>query len=793
MPTEPLRYEHYEVQTDESGSPLRLGAGGMGTTYRAFDTRLKRVVALKIINNSLLATQESKRRFLNEARAAALLDHPNIARVFHVSDETAQECFFTMELVEGESLGSRVTRYGPLPAGEALLTLRPIAEALGALAERSLVHRDLKPDNIMLVRTGGGGARVKLIDFGLAKSLDGESAHFQNMNTVGFVGSVYFASPEQIRHRPGTRLDARSDFYSLGATLWAALSGFPPFTGTVFEVQEGHVYNDPPWEKISPLPPPLRHLLTCLLAKDPDARPADATALLAEWDAAIEGLREYPTQAALVPEADAPVEDQPTLLHGREASGVEENETPQPEEADIVEPPELAPPPVVKTAPTPQVAPTPRLPKKPRGPALAIAAIIILATAALAGWWFGIKQPRKQGANYNSERDQGFSQNSEREQESTLRVEAEAATALAEKKLATQQEAQRQIIEDAAKMGEKEIARARQAEVDLATKPVVAGAAKPAPTPPSAVPPTSPRMEVKSSRAQTILELLNSKAMYSAFDYYGITPRGRLVYNFNSEKSDEKNYDDLTVFDLKTKTIKKTFLPFGNAISIAADGSLFAGHTMSLDNEIQIVTEDNLLFTRAFDEYIQSSAFSPDSKLLAVVCLYSIHVLDIQSRKVIASVKSVHELGASCFSSDGRTLIVGDTESNQVLILDVRTKKMSRIKFPEEGLRAIWRVADTDKIFLQGNTHFYHLEPSKMQLKAVITHPTYPLDLSESGKYAGIAGHNNGGSIVVFDMLSGSPVFTLKDPNLRLGIVLDDGVIIAENEKTKTYEAHAWK
>ena len=433
-------------------------------------------VNLEIWYNSLLATQESKRRFLNEARAAALLDHPAIARVFHVSDETAQECFFTMELVEGESLGSRVSRYGPLPAGEALLTLRPIAEALGALAERSLVHRDLKPDNIMLVRTGGGGARVKLIDFGLAKSLDdGSAQHFQSVNTgERFIGSVYFASPEQIRPRKGTPMDARSDFYSLGATLWADLSGFPPFTGTVFEVQEGHVYNDPPWEKISPLPLPLRQLLTRLLAKAPANRPSDAAALLAEWDAAIEGLHEYPTQAALPVVEAVVMEEEGTVLHEGE------NEALQADAADIVE----AEPPFVKSTPAPSVAstpiPAPRPPKKARSPALAFVSLILIAAAALAGWWFGIEQPRQRAAS----RDRLAAAERQREEEATRRAEAEAATVRAEKQLAAQQEGEKQRMTDAAKKREEEMARAKQADADLAAaKAALAAAVKPIPIP----------------------------------------------------------------------------------------------------------------------------------------------------------------------------------------------------------------------------------------------------------------------------------------------------------------------
>ncbi|HYR58468.1 MAG TPA: serine/threonine-protein kinase, partial [Chthoniobacteraceae bacterium] len=191
MAGQQLQFEHFEIATDELGSPVRLGPGGMGTTFKAYDTRLRKSVALKIINEPLLADASSRRRFFNEARAAALIDHPNVARVLYLCPEQADKCFFAMELVEGESLASRVARYGPLPPGEALLLLRAVADALGALGEHRLVHRDIKPDNIMIARAGKHAARVTLIDFGLAKALEHKPERFDSVHTgERFVGSV---------------------------------------------------------------------------------------------------------------------------------------------------------------------------------------------------------------------------------------------------------------------------------------------------------------------------------------------------------------------------------------------------------------------------------------------------------------------------------------------------------------------------------------------------------------------------------------------------------------------------
>ena len=248
MPTQRLHFEHFEIQTNDDGSLVKLGRGGMGTTYKAFDTRRRKHVALKVIDDKLLADRTSRRRFFNEARAASNLDHPNVVRVDYVCSDDAPECFYAMEWVDGVSLGERVKKSGALPPREALLLLRAVADALTVLGEQRLVHRDIKPDNIMIARAGRAGSRVKLIDFGLAKALENAADRFTSVDTgERFVGSVYFASPEQIR--PRGELDSRSDFYSLGATLWRVLTGFPPFAVTAFDVQEGHVYHEPPREK----------------------------------------------------------------------------------------------------------------------------------------------------------------------------------------------------------------------------------------------------------------------------------------------------------------------------------------------------------------------------------------------------------------------------------------------------------------------------------------------------------------------------------------------------------------
>src|SRR5467141_2970061 len=171
----PLRYAHFEVEVGADGFPVELGAGAMAITYRARDTVLKSVVALKIIDRKMAQTPGVRSRFLREARAAAHIHHPNVARVSHYGEQDG-ECFYVMELVEGETLEAKVRREGPLPLALALEIIEQVARALAAAEACGVVHRDIKPSNIMLERDPGGCASiVKVIDYGVAKTLAPDS------------------------------------------------------------------------------------------------------------------------------------------------------------------------------------------------------------------------------------------------------------------------------------------------------------------------------------------------------------------------------------------------------------------------------------------------------------------------------------------------------------------------------------------------------------------------------------------------------------------------------------------
>lgn len=285
----------YTIERRVDGSLWELGHGAMGVTYRAIDKVLDRTVALKIINPNLASrSADARERFMREARAAAALRHPNVATVyqFGVREETGQ-FFYAMELVEGETLEERVRRLGPLDVLTTIDIARQVAAALAAAEERGLVHRDLKPGNLMLIGSTNGAPTIKVIDFGVAKAVAGK-ADTMALTHGGFVGTPAFASPEQFTNAP---VDVRSDIYSLGATLWFLLTGHMPLSSrTVEEIREGRGLKPLPIEqlKAAHVPHPFIALLMSMLAIEPGDRPAGARELSTELQkvrASITGRR----------------------------------------------------------------------------------------------------------------------------------------------------------------------------------------------------------------------------------------------------------------------------------------------------------------------------------------------------------------------------------------------------------------------------------------------------------------------------------------------------------------------
>ena len=290
MPTAD-RYQQYEILRRQDGSFWELGRGAMGITYKAYDTNLRFPVALKVINSAYLDSDTARQRFLREARAAAALRHPNVASVFNLG--TVQEnYFYVMEFIDGETLEARVNREGPVKPVEALNIALQVARALAVAARQQLVHRDLKPTNLMLVDQEGE-LIVKVIDFGLAKVTKDTGEDSAALTLGGFVGTPHFASPEQVEDGD---IDIRSDIYSLGATLYFVLTGQSPFSGSVGQIMSQHLYKPLPIEPLRGSPECVASLVQRMMEKDRNARPQTPQELQKEILACLDKIRGLATE-----------------------------------------------------------------------------------------------------------------------------------------------------------------------------------------------------------------------------------------------------------------------------------------------------------------------------------------------------------------------------------------------------------------------------------------------------------------------------------------------------------------
>jgi serine/threonine-protein kinase len=263
-----------------------IGRGGMGIVYLAQEVRLDRPVALKILPREFSSRTDLRERFLREARTAARLSHPNIIPIFAV-DEVGEFVYFAMAYVAGETLGQRVRGRGPLPPSDGGRLLKEVGWALAHAHSQGVVHRDVKPDNILLEE---GTGRALVTDFGIAGLLEGAAS----TGAGEIIGTAEFMSPEQAR---GEGVDARSDTYSMGVVGFYALSGTLPFHHErVAEVLRQHREDPPPRLKtVAPHVP--SHLARCVdrcLAKDPNARFETAAAFSEAVDAAMRGQRDVP-------------------------------------------------------------------------------------------------------------------------------------------------------------------------------------------------------------------------------------------------------------------------------------------------------------------------------------------------------------------------------------------------------------------------------------------------------------------------------------------------------------------
>ena len=238
-----------------------IGSGAAAVVFKAEQVKLARQVALKVLRPAFLGEEiASVDRFLREARSAANLEHPNIVPVYDVGEERGRP-YLIMQLMEAGSVKDVLKRSGRLPWAETLRVVEGVANALQAAHAAGIIHRDVKPSNILLDRQGV----VKLADFGLAR-FSSEKGRLTSRGAL--LGTPYYMSPEQCR---GAELDIRSDIYSLGVTLYELVTGSPPFDGELWAVMHKHQHEPPP--PVDPsVPRPLATLMARMLAKDPAGR-----------------------------------------------------------------------------------------------------------------------------------------------------------------------------------------------------------------------------------------------------------------------------------------------------------------------------------------------------------------------------------------------------------------------------------------------------------------------------------------------------------------------------------------
>jgi eukaryotic-like serine/threonine-protein kinase len=290
---------HYRIEA-------KLGEGGMGVVYRAFDTHLDRPVAIKILRADATSSPERKRRFVQEAKAASALNHPNIVHIYDISSTDGTD-FIAMEFVAGKTLDQLIGKSG-LPLKDTLKYSIQIADALARAHAAGIVHRDLKPANIIVSEDG----RVKLLDFGLAKltekAADSDDAPTMTNVQVGLqteegtiVGTVVYMSPEQAE---GKRVDARSDIFSFGSVLYEMVSGRRPFEGASnLSTLSSILHREPPpLGDLAPnLPVELEKIIARCLRKDPERRAQH----VGDIKLALEELREDSTSGKQSPVSNA--------------------------------------------------------------------------------------------------------------------------------------------------------------------------------------------------------------------------------------------------------------------------------------------------------------------------------------------------------------------------------------------------------------------------------------------------------------------------------------------------------
>lgn len=360
----------------------RVAAGGMATVYRALDTRLDRVLAVKVMHPALAADTVFVERFIREAKSAARLDHPNVVGVYDQGTDGAY-VYLAMEYIAGCTLRDVLRERGALQPRAALDIMEPVLAALGAAHRAGLVHRDMKPENVLI----GDDGRVKVADFGLVRTVGTNSA----TNTGSILGTVSYLAPEQIEH--GTA-DTRTDVYACGVVLYEMLTGTKPHSGaSPAQVLYQHLHRDvpAPSEEVPGLAPELDDLVTTTTARDPALRPDDAVGMLGLVRAARNALTHEQLDAcpplATAREAAEGSEDRTSVLPRPVAGRPVPAQAADPSPVDLTARFEHPPAPPAPPEPPARSRFTAALRRRPRRVVLAVAAVLLALLAGTGVWY----------------------------------------------------------------------------------------------------------------------------------------------------------------------------------------------------------------------------------------------------------------------------------------------------------------------------------------------------------------------------------------------------------------------
>jgi serine/threonine-protein kinase len=270
----------------------RVARGGMASVYEATDTRLDRTVAVKVMHPGLGDDEDFAARFVREARAAARLNHPHVVGVYDQGDDTSDgsdTVFLVMEYVPGHTLRDVIRKEAPMPPARALALLEPVVSALAAAHRAGLIHRDVKPENVLIADEAHGG-QVKVADFGLAKAVSADTQHTATGGVL--IGTVSYLAPELV---VDGRADARADVYAAGVVLYELLTGSKPHEGeSPIQVAYRHVHHDVPLPSVAEpgIPDYVDALVARATSRDRSQRPADASVLLHHVHRVAQALRE---------------------------------------------------------------------------------------------------------------------------------------------------------------------------------------------------------------------------------------------------------------------------------------------------------------------------------------------------------------------------------------------------------------------------------------------------------------------------------------------------------------------